>query len=163
MAEHNALTGTSLHEPKNIAGAATSDTGKVITPSSSSAGTSELRQLVESEISNKTEYFSVTFVDISTAGSIYAVIPFSGTLTKVWTAIDGAITGGDAEFTISIDGTTVSPGTLTIANSGSAAGDIDSVTPTSSNTASEGSLLKIESNGGSTNAVDAIFSLKWSR
>jgi hypothetical protein len=47
MAEHNTLTGSQLHEPKGIDSASTSDAGKVLTPSSTTANTGELRQLTE--------------------------------------------------------------------------------------------------------------------
>jgi len=43
--EHSTIASANCHEPKHISTASTSDTGKVITPSSTTSGESELRQL----------------------------------------------------------------------------------------------------------------------
>lgn len=51
MADHRTLVSADVHEPKWITTAATADTGKVITPSSSTAGTSELRRLTDLDLS----------------------------------------------------------------------------------------------------------------
>lgn len=48
--QHKDLPVAELHEPKQIAGATTSDAGKVITPSPSTAGAGVLRFLASSEI-----------------------------------------------------------------------------------------------------------------
>lgn len=51
MTNHVDLTtAAEIHEDKRIVGALTTDAGKVITPSSSTAGTSELRKLKTSEL-----------------------------------------------------------------------------------------------------------------
>lgn len=163
MAEHNALTGSSLHEPKGIDSAGTSDAGKVITPSSSTAGISELRRLNEDEISNRESFMSLHIEDISTASTEYLVAPFSGTLTKVWSAIGDAITGTDATLTVKINGSTVSPGTMTITATGSAAGDVDSVVPTSANTFSEGDTLEVQSDGASSGVATTNITFKIER
>lgn len=49
--EHDSLGSSQVHEPKHITSAGTGDSGKVITPSGTTAGTSELRTLLLSEIS----------------------------------------------------------------------------------------------------------------
>lgn len=51
MAEHSTLQHSSVHEPKWITPSTTADSGKVITPSATTSGTSELRKLTESDIS----------------------------------------------------------------------------------------------------------------
>ncbi|MDY0087122.1 MAG: hypothetical protein RBS78_00990 [Coriobacteriia bacterium] len=50
MPLHSGMTHAEVHEPKHITLTLTSDAGKVITPSSTVAGTSELRNLVKSEV-----------------------------------------------------------------------------------------------------------------
>lgn len=163
MAEHNTLTGSALHEPKNIDSATTADAGKVITPSSSTAGTSVLRRLDEDELANRTAHLTLFFPDISTADSEYVVAPFDGTLTKVSSVINGAITAGDCLLTITINGTSPSPNVITIANSGSAAGDIDVISPLSNNTVSSGQAIRVQSDGGSTGTIDATLTLEFTR
>lgn len=49
--QHNAIQSSECHEPKNFSGAATTDAGKVNTPSGTTAGVSVLRLLLASEVS----------------------------------------------------------------------------------------------------------------
>lgn len=49
---HSAIQHADCHEPRHITTSATTDAGKVITPSSSVAGTSVLRQLAVAELSD---------------------------------------------------------------------------------------------------------------
>lgn len=97
--------------------------------------------------------------DISTSGSAYVVSPIAGTISAIYSVIDGAIASGDAEITTEIDGVAVTGGAITIANSGSAAGDVDSATPTAANTVSAGSVIEMITDGGSTNTVSAVFTI----
>lgn len=94
--EHTALNSSQVHEPKHITSATTSDAGKVITPSGSTNGVSELRLLQLDELdttgfrSNNTgwaHYFDSTY----TSGSPLALS--SGVRTKV--TIDGLGAGTD--------------------------------------------------------------------
>ncbi len=156
MAEHNALTGTSLHWPRTIEASATSDTGKVVTPHGSVAGTGELRLLAESEISGKQEFLSVKITDISTAGTVYIPTPFAGTVTSIDSVIDGAIITVDCGITTGISGVNITNGAITIAFTGSAAGDLDSATPTALNTFTSTDYLEVTTDGASTNVVDAV-------
>lgn len=94
-------------------------------------------------------------VDISTAGSSWVVSPYAGTIEKIYTVIDGAITGADAAITFEIDGTAVTDAGITIANSGSGAGDVDSSTPSAKNSVDAGQAIEIITDGGSTNTVKA--------
>lgn len=51
-ADHRYLSTSEVHEPKHISSSSTTDTGKVITPSSITGGTSELRKLTPQDISH---------------------------------------------------------------------------------------------------------------
>ena len=93
--------------------------------------------------------------DISTAGSYWVVAPHAGDIAVYYTVIDGAITTGDAVITLEIGGTLVTGSSLTIANSGSAAGIVDSATPTAANTVTAGQAIEVITDGGSTNTVAA--------
>lgn len=107
------------------------------------------------EAGPKIKYVTGEIADISTGASSWTVAPISGTITKIWTVIDGAITGGDAAITFELGGTAITGGAITIAHSGSAAGTIDSCTPTALNTVSAGDHIEIITDGGSTGARKA--------
>lgn len=93
--------------------------------------------------------------DISTAGQIFVPIPddFEGEVVEIRTALNGAITIGDAVLTPKINGIAITNAAITIANSGSAAGDVDVSRPTGLNTVRVGEAVEIETNGGSTGTV----------
>lgn len=91
--------------------------------------------------------------DVSTAGQVYVPVPDNGEIIKVITALNGAIATADAGLTLKIGGTAVTGGTVTIAQSGSAAGDVDTCEPTAANYVNEGDAIEIETDGASTNAV----------
>jgi len=102
------------------------------------------------------EYYTLNLEvpDISTQNSAgYVGVPIDGYVVKAYSVIAGAITGADADITLS-DGTTdMTNGVITVANSGSAAGDVDSCTPTANNEVTAGDVIKAISDGASTNAV----------
>ncbi len=95
---------------------------------------------------------SATIQDVSTAGQAYVVSPWAGKVTAVYSVLNAAIATGDATLTVKNDAGS-SMGTITIANAASAAGDLDSLTPTTNNTVSAGDRIEVETDGGSTNAV----------
>lgn len=92
--------------------------------------------------------------DISTASTAYVVAPFAGTITKIYTIIDGTTATADAVLTAKIGAAAITNGVVTIAN-GSGAGDVDSATPTAANTVAVGDNINIATDGGSTNTVKA--------
>jgi hypothetical protein len=98
--------------------------------------------------------------DISTAGQIYVVSPVAGTITKIYSVINGAITGANTILTPKIAGTAITGGAITIAFSGSAEGDVDSSTPTALNEITAGSAIEIETDGGSTGTVKTILTIE---
>lgn len=93
--------------------------------------------------------------DVSTAGQIYVPVPeeFAGDVVEIRTALNGAIATADAVITPKINGTAMTNGAITIANAGSAAGDVDVSYPTSNNSVRAGEAIEFETNGASTNAV----------
>lgn len=86
--------------------------------------------------------------DISTAGSAYTVAPRRGTIARVYSVIDTAITVADATWTMKINGTAVTGVSVTVAFTSAAAGDIDSAI--TSIPVNEGDLIEFVSDGGST-------------
>ena len=92
--------------------------------------------------------------DISTADQVYVVAPFGGEIVAIYSVIHGAIATADAVLTAKIGGTAVTGGVITVANSSSAAGDVDSCFPTALNSVTAGQAIEIETNGASTNTVN---------
>ena len=92
--------------------------------------------------------------DVSTAGQIYIVAPYALTIVAVYSALNGAIATSNGTLTVKTAAGTV--GTLTITQSGSAAGDIDSLTSGLANTSvAAGAAIEVETNGASTNTISA--------
>jgi hypothetical protein len=107
-----------------------------------------------------TEYHvSAYYADLSTAGSTFVVAPFRGRITRVYSVIHAAITGADAVWTMEINGTAVTGVSVTVANSGSAAGDMDSDEPTSlaTSTVNEGDVIEFVSDGASSTTCPVTF------
>lgn len=161
--EHSTIVNADCHEPKHITDATTGDTGKVITAHSSNNGQSEFRNLVETEIDDVYDVLTAELDDISTASSTWVVSPFAGDIDEVWTVLHGSIATSDATITPKIGGTAMTGGGITVAQSGSAAGDVDSSTPSANNTVSAGGAIEIATDGASTNTVRLTISMKLKR
>lgn len=96
--------------------------------------------------------------DVSTASSVRIPIvdDMEGEVVDVRTVLGGAIATADAVVTVSKKN--ASMGTVTIAFTASAEGDIDSLQPTSDNRfLVAGDWLELTTNGGSTNTVPVGF------
>jgi hypothetical protein len=92
--------------------------------------------------------------DVSGANSSVLIpVGVAGEITGIYTTISGD-PGAETELTASIGTTAITGGVVTIAN-GSAAGAIDSATPTALNVVTAGDYIKIVSDGGASNAVSA--------
>jgi len=158
---HKDMTGASLHEPKGVAGASQHT---VYVANGAGSGTWEkidADAINTSSIKNNNFItFTHTFTDISTAASEWVVCPLAGDIQKIWCVLHEAITGADCNFSFEIAGTAVTSGGITITQSGSAAGDIDSSTPSGANTLTAGQAIEIISDGGSTGTVKATFTFE---
>lgn len=149
MAYHSDLTGTDLHENKGVADASND------TVATAAAGAT-VWQKVNANMIDSTAIFNInetivtaSLVDVSTAETTYIVFPFAVTITKISTVLHGAISGADATLTVR-NHSGGSMGTITVAQSGSAAGDIDSLSPASNNTIAANNKMSIETDGAST-------------
>ena len=80
---------------------------------------------------------------LDTAEVLYVVSPVAGDITKIYTGLRGAITTGDPTITAGIEGTPVTGGVVTIAYSGSAAGDVDVASPSAANTVAAGEYISL--------------------
>ncbi len=135
MPLHSALTGADLHEPKGVAAAAA---GKVYLSDGLGSGSWVVPPYT----------LTTRLDDVSTASTVYIPIPFAGTVTKVVTVLEGSLTTANATVTVK-NAAGSSMGTLTITQSGSAAGDIDTLTPVSNNTVTNDSRISVETDGAS--------------
>ena len=99
------------------------------------------------------DYFlHAEIADISTASSTFVPVPDSGKIIKIISSLQGAISGGDAGISFEIGGTAVTGGGITVAHSGSAAGDVDTAEPTAANEVQEDGTIEMITDGGSTGA-----------
>lgn len=103
---------------------------------------------------------TVEIPDISTADQRFVSPGFRGKIKKISSALNGAIATADATLTAKIGGTAVTNGVITVAFSGSAAGDVDTATPSGANTFTEDQAIEIETDGASTNAVAVVITFE---
>lgn len=102
-------------------------------------------------------YVSAYMADLSTASSAFCVAPCRGKLMRAYSVIANAITSADAVWTLEINGTAVTGISVTVANSGSAAGDMDSDEPTAETYVNEGDVIEFVSDGASSTACPTMF------
>ena len=103
------------------------------------------------------DYFlTSTIADISTASSTFVPVPDGGKVIKIITALQGAIGTANAAITFEIGGTAITGGAITVTQSGSAAGDIDTATPTAANAVAEDGTIELITDGASTNPSNLL-------
>ena len=106
------------------------------------------------------DYFiTSTIADISTASSTFVPVPDGGRVVKIIPALQGAIGTANAAITFEIGGTAITGGGITVTQSGSAAGDIDTATPTAANRVEEGGSIEMITDGASSNTIKLVVTL----
>jgi hypothetical protein len=94
--------------------------------------------------------------DISTKGADAAVLrivsPVAGTVDKIYSVLNAALATGNATLTGKIGAAAITNGAITITEAGSAAGDIDSASPSAQKTLAVGDILSI-TGGGTSDAT----------
>lgn len=156
--QHASLQHALCHEPKHITISSTTDAGKVITSSSSTSGVSVYRNLVESEIDDVRDVYSISAI---LDGEDYYILPaFSGTLEKVSCVLNTGISTTDVVVTTYISGVPVSDGVVTLVASGSTPGAFFTATPTAANTVTAGISIRLDmSTAASPSTARATFTL----
>lgn len=103
---------------------------------------------------------SLTFQvnDIATAQSYWIVTPWAGTISKIYTVVDGTTDTGATTISFELGGTAITNGNVTIAN-GAVAGEVDSSTPTAANTVTAGQAIEVITDGGTGASVNATVTL----
>ena len=103
------------------------------------------------------DYFiTAKIADISTASSTFVAVPDGGKIIKIFTALQGAIGTANGAITFELGGTAVTGGAITVTQSGSAAGDIDTAEPTAANDVSEGGTIEMITDGASATACECV-------
>ena len=87
----------------------------------------------------------------------YARVPFRGKVIKVGSVLYGAITTADATVATAINGTAITGGAITITQSGSAAGQVNTATPTAANDVNEDDAISFPPTGAGGANVAATF------
>ena len=86
--------------------------------------------------------------DGSADATYFLVAPFAGAITKIYTVTDGVVSTADITITAKIGSTGMTNGVITITSSGSAAGDVDSATPSAANVVTAGQAINFVVAGG---------------
>ena len=102
--------------------------------------------------SNSAIYLTLRVVDVGTAETLIFSPGFRGRIRRATSCIAGAITGADSTWKLQVNTTDVTGSTATVTQSGSAAGDVDTVMPTALNTFTETDHLRLVNAGESTGA-----------
>jgi hypothetical protein len=161
MTQHSGLTGSDLHEPKGASGASINTAYFSDGAASGAWAKVNTDKIDQSSVLNVNKLWIFGFItDISTAQTIYIPVPRAVTIQKVITIIEGTIATADADITLK-NASASSMGIITVAFSGSGAGDIDTLSPSTNNTISEDSFFTIETDGASTNTIRANFSIEF--
>ena len=117
------------------------------------------------ELAGSPAYLAIHHADASAATSTWAVMPFDGTITKMWTVLHSVITQADTTFGIELGGTNATSDDKTdgnadiilIESSGDAAGDVDVGNVDGANTATANSAIEITCGGeGSVTAIVTV-------
>ena len=96
----------------------------------------------------KESILNIDIADGSAEATYYVVSPYAGTISKIYTVIHGVVSTADITLTGNIGATPITNGVVTIATAGSAAGDVDSATPTAANTVTAGQAINFVVTGG---------------
>lgn len=142
--DSTALTATTA-ELNKLTGV-TATTAELNTLAGITATTAELNEYV----------VNLDIADGSADTVYYAVCPHAGTINKIWTVIDGAVLTADITVTAAIGATPITNGVVTIATAASAAGDIDSATPTAANVVTAGQAVNFTVAGGGAGGTPRV-------
>lgn len=130
----------------NILDGVTADATEINTLDGITATTAELNQIV----------VTLDIADGSAEAVYYLVSPHAGAISKIWTVTDGAVATADITITAAIGATPVTNGVVTIATAASAAGDVDSATPTAANVLTAGQAVNFTVTGGGAGGTPRI-------
>lgn len=174
---HRLLTGADLHEPKGVDAASS---GQVYTANGAGSGTWAKLTIANVNVTAITNGDIVKVVagaatgitlnnenkivlncylaNAANAEDAYVVSPIAGTILNIWTVIYDAC-DANTIITPSIGGVAITGGAITITAAGSAAGDVDSSTPSANNDVAAGQAIRFLSDGGATTALPVMITV----
>jgi hypothetical protein len=106
-------------------------------------------------LANRRKFVPLRVATLVGSGVYRQLSIYAGRVVKVWSVIEGVLTTGDATLTPKINGVAITNGGLTITQSGSAAGDIDTAVPTAANIVAVGGELSLTVGGSNATATVA--------
>lgn len=98
-------------------------------------------------------------VQLGSSGQSYVVSPIDGTVIDVYSVINSSLSTSDEKLTVK-DADGNSMGDITLTQSGSAAGDVDSLTPSSNAGVSAGDAIEVETDGSNGTSTQAFMSIR---
>ena len=157
MPSHSSLTGADLHESKGT-DTASADTVFVADGAGSGSYQKVPADAIDtSTILNLNEYYlSIKITDLPTASNVYLPVMEDATLINAWSVISGAISGADTNLNFTRNGSDAI-GTITIAHSGSATGDLDTIGSLANNAFTAPAYLKIACDGGASGGTSDAY------
>ncbi len=105
-------------------------------------------------------YLTVEVGDLTGTGVYRVVSPVAGAITRIWSVTSAALATGNATLTAAIGGTPVTNGGITITQAGSAAGDVDSATPTAANAVTAGAVISLTVGGTNSGTARATVTIE---
>jgi hypothetical protein len=170
--QHSSLTGADLHEPKGVSGASSNQTyvsngagsGSWSEPEPKGVSGADAGEVYVADGGGSGNWVGELYTlhgviaDISTAETVYVPVPIAGTVQTVTTVLEGAITVANALITVR-DSAAAGMATITVAFSGSAAGDVDFQNPSTNNIVTANDYITVETDGGSTTAQRLWFTI----
>lgn len=106
---------------------------------------------------------TLDIVDLDTDATYYVVLPHAGTIDTISSVIHSAIATADATITCNIGATPITGGAITVTQSGSAAGDVDTVSPSAAKTVTAGQAVNCAVTGSNTGAARTTLSFTVTR
>lgn len=150
MALHSELTDPELHEPKGVS---TAQSGAVYVANGTGGGLWQpigYQSIDSTTVKGLGQYrVYITIKDITVASSVYVPIAGTSRLDRVVGVITGAITGADSAISFKNNGGSTM-GTLTVAATGSAAGNVYDTGIAFSNTIVDGQYVRVDCDGAPT-------------
>jgi len=99
---------------------------------------------------------TLDIADGSADATYYLICPHAGVISKLYSVIDGVVSTADITITAKIGSTAITDGAITIATASSAAGDVDSATPSAANAVTAGAAINLVVAGGGSGGSPRI-------
>ena len=137
--QHKNIANADLHEAKGVSAAVN---GQILKAASGVNSWAYQEYVLNFDI-----------VNLVTDGSYFIPVPYACDIVSWQTCIDNAFDTADCALSLEIATVAVTDSSITITQSGSAAGDVDSATPTAALSVAAGGAIEIIVSGTNTTAT----------